>query len=121
MTQNLGSHLLPLDLLGGEGALLAAVERFGPQRAVPPLGGRGHRRLAAGLLGGAGGLAIAPEGDGLERGGEERARLDLDVVLPVPSPTMPHSTSATISPTDGRPLPGWSARNAGRPRFSRER
>lgn len=44
-------HLLPLDLLGGEGSLLVHVERLRPQRAVPPLGRGGRRRLAAGLLG----------------------------------------------------------------------
>lgn len=55
-------HLLPLDLLGGEVSLLVHVERLRPQRAVPPLGRGGRRRLGrAGLLGRARPLAIAPE------------------------------------------------------------
>lgn len=54
-------HLLPLDLLGGEGSFLVHIQRLRPQHAVPSLGWGGRRRLAAGFLGHTRRLAIAPE------------------------------------------------------------
>lgn len=58
---NVDSHLLSLDLLGGESPFLVDVQRFRPQDAVPPFRGCRSCRLATQLLGSARHLAIAPE------------------------------------------------------------